>query len=330
MLCPIFLSGIRFQIISIGSMGFHLRYKGKITFFILFMFLSCAPKVRFQEFIIKKQRDIPSVYYIENVPFFKQNKYNCGPSALYSVLNFYGEKITIDEIISALRKENFYGSLNIDMFLFPRRFGLITEMVNNIESIRNYIRNRNPVILLVDNGYSIYRLPHYIVVIGFDEEDEIFVAHWGNEENKVISLADLERRWSRMGRWGFVTIKIPRHKLTAEQHNDLGVAYENAGKYEDAENEYKEALRIKADFCEPKFNLGNLYFKINNYSDSEKSFLSALEVCKDKGDIYNNLALLYLRLNRRKEASFFVEKALELSPDNPEYLDTKRIIDESN
>ncbi len=292
------------------------------------MFLSCTSGVRFQEFIVKKQEGTSSVYYIEKVPFFKQSKYNCGPSALASVLNFYGKKISMDDIISGLIKNTVRGSLNIDMFLFPRRFGLITEMVNgDIELIKNYIKYGGPVILLIDNGFSIYRIPHYIVVIGFDDADNIFVAHWGNEENKIISAEDLKRRWSRMGGWGFATIEIPWDKLTAEQHNDIGVAYENTGKYDDAEREYKEALRIKPDFCEPNFNLGNLYFKKNDYAESEKSFLKALEVCKNKGDIYNNLAFLYLRLNRREDATHFIEKALELSPDNPEYLDTKRMIE---
>lgn len=299
-------------------------------FLFLFTLLSCTPGPSFREFLLKKQEGISQVYYIENVPFFKQSKYNCGPSALASVLNFYGKKIIMDEIISALTKNTIRGSLNIDMLLFPRRFGLITEMVNgDIELIKNYIRNGTPVVLLIDNGFSIYRIPHYIVVIGFDDADNIFVAHWGNEENRIISAEDLKRRWSRMGGWGFATIEIPWDKLTAEQHNDIGVAYENAGKYEESENEYKEAVRIKSDFCEPNFNLGNLYFKKKDYSNSEKSFLRALDLCKDKGDIYNNLAFLYLQLNRRKEASHFIEKALELSPDNPEYLDTSRMIDES-
>ncbi len=297
---------------------------------VLFLF-SCTGGISFREFMAKRQEGNPSIYYIEGVPFFKQSKYHCGPSALASVLNYYEQKVSINEIIDALESETVRGSLNIEMLLFPRRFGLITEMINgDIESVKNNIRKRRPAILLIDNGFSIYRIPHYIVVTGYDYEENVFLAHWGDEENRVISGEDLERRWMRMGGWGFVTVKIPWNEMSAEEHNDIGVAYENAERYEDAEREYKEALRIKPGLCEPNFNLGNLYFKKNNYAESEKSFLKALEVCKNKGDIYNNLAYLYLKLNRRKEAAHFIERALELFPNNPEYLDTKKMIEEGN
>lgn len=257
-----------------------------------------------------------------------QEKYQCGPSALASVLNYYGINISPDKI-TALLSGKINGTLNLEMLLFPRRFGFITEMISeDLKIVKNYIAEGVPVILLVDNGFSIYRIPHYVVVIGYDEENMTFVAHWGDEPNRTISEEELLRRWNRMGSWGFVVLHIPEDKMTAEQLTDSGVAMEMAGDLESAERRYRRAVELNPEICAPEFNLGNIYYKKGDYKNSLEWFKKALNTCEKKGDVYNNIAVVLMAIGEIDEAKEYVNKALMLEPANAEYLDTKRRIEE--
>ena len=46
---------------------------------------------------------------------------------------------------------------------------------------------------------------------------------------------------------------MPRHTI------NLGIAYGNLGRYQDAIEAYKQAIRIKPDYAEAHYNLGIAY-----------------------------------------------------------------------
>lgn len=306
---------------------------GKLASLIAFLsinFISCVHTIDFDYFLRVKEGEGLHSHYIKNVPFYKQRSHYCGPSALASVLNYYGIGITPEKIGEDLRTKSLAGSLNLDMLLYPRRFGLLTRMLKgDIDELQEYIKNDIPVILLVDDGFSIYSIFHYVVLIGFNSKARLFVAHWGVEPNRVVTYEKLYSQWKKAGSWGFAVRLLPWEDMTAEEHNDLGVAYENSGKLKEAEKEYLESHRLNNNFCEPVFNLGNIYFKMSSYDKAEEWFLRALKICVSKGDVYNNLAYLYLKLGRIDEAKEFIMRALEISPEDPIYTRTLREINEA-
>ncbi len=112
--------------------------------------------------------------------------------------------------------------------------------------------------------------------------------------------------------------------LAAEEHNDLGVSYEQRGEYNLAEREYKEALRIKKDFFEAQFNLGNVYLKTGRENEAEEAYRRAIALDSARPDPYNNLASLYLRAERNiDEAQKLSERAVCLARQRHYlYLDT--------
>lgn len=109
--------------------------------------------------------------------------------------------------------------------------------------------------------------------------------------------------------------------LSAEEHNDLGVAYEQKGLYDLAEKEYQKACQKRDGWAVPYFNLGNLHFKRGDDRKAEDAFRKALAMDGNNPDTLNNLAyLLYMRGNYG-EARVLVEKALGIAR-KKEYLDT--------
>ncbi|HEC99114.1 MAG TPA: tetratricopeptide repeat protein [Proteobacteria bacterium] len=112
--------------------------------------------------------------------------------------------------------------------------------------------------------------------------------------------------------------------LTAEEHNDLGVSYENKGEYALAEREYREALKKKKDFFNAQFNLGNVYFKMGRVDEAKDAYKKAIALDPAQPDPYNNLACFYLQNGRNlDEVQKLAEKAVSLSgPRRYRYLDT--------
>lgn len=105
----------------------------------------------------------------------------------------------------------------------------------------------------------------------------------------------------------FPKIVFMRDPLTAEEHNNLGVAYEKEGKYELALREYKRALDKDNSLTTPLVNIGNVYLKQGKYGDAEKYYLKAIGKDEKSIEAANNLASLYIYI--QLEESY--EKGLE-------------------
>jgi len=83
--------------------------------------------------------------------------------------------------------------------------------------------------------------------------------------------------------------------LTAQEHNNLGVAYEKEGKYKLALKEYKKAAEGDENLVTPLVNMGNVYFKQEKFKKAEKYYLKALERDSRNIEAANNLGNVYLQ-----------------------------------
>ena len=141
-------------------------------------------------------------HYISNVPFFTQSKYQCGPAALASVLNYYGCRVTPDEIAEAIYRKRLKGTLSIDLTLFARRMGFNARAFKgSISDLKGHISKDRPLIVFQDLGYSLLPIRHFSAVVGYDDVKGILVLHSGKRKNKVISYEKFLRSWAEMDYW---------------------------------------------------------------------------------------------------------------------------------
>ena len=125
-----------------------------------------------------------------------------------------------------------------------------------------------------------------------------------------------------------INLLLMRDALTAEEHNDLGVAYEMEGKYDLAVREYRTALKKNNKLIVPLVNIGNVFLKQNNYFEAEKYYKKAL-----MGDPYNleaanNLASLYLIVGKQyQKALTTLATAVSMNKGFPAYaMDTMGVL----
>ena len=113
--------------------------------------------------------------------------------------------------------------------------------------------------------------------------------------------------------------------LTAEQHNDLGVAYEEKGDYALAGKEYEKAIKKNRDWVIPYLNLGHLYYRQDKLDQAERALREGLRAKGDHPDLLNNLAWVLMEKGQLKEAKTLIDKAISIE-DKEEYRDTRREI----
>ena len=124
-------------------------------------------------------------------------------------------------------------------------------------------------------------------------------------------------------------IMVLSDPLSAEEHLQLGIAYEQKGEFDNAIREY-EAAEKKTPRA--YYYLGNAYFQKRDFDKAESYYKKAINKEASNADAYNNLAwLYYVQGKHLVEAEGLVLKAMDLNPAKKDtYKDTLERIRELN
>jgi len=148
--------------------------------------------------------------------------------------------------------------------------------------------------------------------------------------------------------WKDCARKAPHKERT---HHNLGYAYYEDGRLEEAQKEFEEALALNPGYTlslynlglvfyqkgmtkeairwyekalkqdrphpETYYNLGLAYYQEGLYLDSVNAFRTFLKVKPDYENAYNNLGLAYQRLKQWDHAKDSFEEELRRNPENP-------------
>jgi ABC-type bacteriocin/lantibiotic exporter with double-glycine peptidase domain len=140
---------------------------------------------------------------IENVPFFPQEDFQCGPASLAMVLNYRGVHVAPDDIAKEIFSESAGGTLTIDMVLYAQKRGLSAfQYKGSMEELKESIASGYPVIVLVDYGYSFYKRNHYMVVKGYNKNGVI--VNSGRNKDKFIAEQKFLKIWEKTNFWTLI------------------------------------------------------------------------------------------------------------------------------
>ncbi len=137
---------------------------------------------------------------VANVPFHPQEDYQCGPSALATVLNHAGDKVSPETIAKAIFRENIRGTVSLDMGIYPRDRGFNSRFgKGDATSLVAAIDAGQPAVVMVNQGFSMARKLHYMVVTGY--MPDFVVVNSGRERNKRIPWTEFLPQWKETGYW---------------------------------------------------------------------------------------------------------------------------------
>jgi tetratricopeptide (TPR) repeat protein len=82
-----------------------------------------------------------------------------------------------------------------------------------------------------------------------------------------------------------------RPAMDAEAYNKQGDDFFDAGKYDQAAESYKQAIKLRDDFAEAYLNLGETYFNLGRYDDAITADNKAISLNLKSADAYRALGL---------------------------------------
>ena len=184
-------------------MGFSLmcRFRGVFRSTLLlvpvFLFVGCSQRLPLDKTLAASNE----AKIIENVPFVKQKDRFCGPATMASVMRFYGQNISQEEVAKEVYTPKLGGALISDMQYFAREMGYEAETKNgDLNAIISVINEGVPPILIVDLGKWVVSVPHYYVVYGYNKSRSTFLLHTGFKSDQEMSFSELDKEWGKMNR----------------------------------------------------------------------------------------------------------------------------------
>jgi tetratricopeptide (TPR) repeat protein len=108
---------------------------------------------------------------------------------------------------------------------------------------------------------------------------------------------------------------LPKAPNAPSLHHNLGVAYCELDRYQDAIDEYKQAVRIKPDYAEVYDNLGDVYGKLGRQQEAIESYKQAIRIKPNLAGTHYNLGNAYNSIGRYQDAVESYKQAIRIKPD---------------
>ena len=263
-----------------------------------------------------------SATVIPNVPMQKWDIKSCGAGSLSSVLQHYGDPVTMDEWQEKLPKTR-GGVMSIDLVLAARERGFDANLVTGDRTlVEAELRDGRPVILMLQviqyPGKSLDFF-HYVVVDGYDPMKNLFRIQFGDGKARWAPMSRLEPAWVKTKH---ATILIrPGDPLAPALR--AAVRLEEEGKHALAAHAYREILAKNPNATLAWTNLGNTENRLGRRAAAEEAFRKAIESDPESADALNNLAWMLYEDKRMDEALPLARKAVLIkAPDAWMRMDT--------
>ena len=118
--------------------------------------------------------------------------------------------MTADEITRELYIPSLRGTLNLDLEFYARRRGFqARSFEGTLTRVKDELRRGRPLIVFQDLGAALggmapggaWSIPHFAVLLGYDDRARTVVQHSGTTAYHLLSYAQFERTWAARRGW---------------------------------------------------------------------------------------------------------------------------------
>lgn len=253
---------------------------------------------------------------LAHVPFFPQEKYQCGPAALAMMLVNADVKITPEELVSQVYVPGKQGSYQLELVTAARRNSrLAWEIDPGLETLLEEIDSGRPVLVLQNLGIKVLPKWHFAVVTGYDLDSGDIILNSGTREHYTVSMKVFERTWARSDYWGLVIPAPGELPVTATPDRLFAsladMEHSNASD-EVLEQYYQQALTQWSEHTELMLAYGNLLYRQGDLAAAESLFNDVIRVDDTFAPGFNNLAWLLYEQGRLRDAQLVADRAVAL------------------
>tara|TARA_R110001599_G_scaffold57631_12_gene158720 strand:- start:23678 stop:24604 length:927 start_codon:yes stop_codon:yes gene_type:complete len=237
--------------------------------------------------------DVAATRQLQQVPFYSQDAYQCGPAALAMVLNHRGKQATPEALKDRVYIPERKGTLQVELVAAAReRDLLVYPLAGKLEDLITEIDAGNPVLVMQNLAFDWLPQWHYAVVIGYDLNKREMIVHSGLNEAQREPFKVFMRTWQRADRWALVMMPPGQLPATAEPLHYLLAAsdLEQTGRLDSAATAYQTAMQRWPDQATARFGLGNVAWAQGRKQEAVEHFRVLVTDFPELEAGWNNLA----------------------------------------
>lgn len=231
---------------------------------------------------------------LDDAPFYPQERYQCGPAALTTVLVQSGVPASLDDIVDKVYLPGRQGSLQVELLAATRTEGRLPYVIDgSLAAIWRELEAGRPVLVLQNLGVAAIPRWHYAVVVGIDAERGEVVLRSGTDRRRVTASGTFLHTWRRGGYWGMVAL-VPGELPAAPDRSryfEAVAALEQAGRGAEAAAAWQAALGHWPGDSVALFGLANARLVLGDFAAAEAAYRRLLEREPAMVVARNNLAL---------------------------------------
>lgn len=250
---------------------------------------------------------------VADTPFYPQERFQCGPAALLTVLEYSGADASLDDLVEAVYVPGREGSFQQELLAATRAAGRIPYLVDgNLDAIASQLDSGRPVLVLQNLGVSWLPRWHYAVVYRADPVNDSVSLRSGTDRERRTRAGTFMQTWDRADNWGFVVLEPG--ELPADPDRDryfrAVAGLEETGHATEALVAWLAAVDQWPDSPIPMFGAGNAELALENYASAERRYRQLLARWPTQTIARNNLAIALARQGRTEAAVAVIEDAL--------------------
>ncbi|MCJ7557273.1 MAG: PA2778 family cysteine peptidase [Gammaproteobacteria bacterium] len=265
------------------------------------------------------------VVELVDTPFFPQERYQCGPAALMTVLTDSGTQTSLDALVDQVYLPGRQGSLQAELVAATRAAGRIPyQLDGSIGAIRTELEAGRPVLVLQNLGVSWYERWHYAVVVGVNPEKSQVVLRSGTESRHITDAQTFMRTWRRSDSWALIVLRPGELPTNPDQHRYYQAlsALEETGHFGEARGGWQAALERWPGDTVALFGMANTELALDNSPAAESLYRQLLTQDPSSPAVRNNLAHALAQQGKKTEAMEQIGLALDgISDDEPMRLE---------
>lgn len=257
-------------------------------------------------------------YLLEQVPFYPQERFQCGPAALATVLNSQGLTTEPDILKELVYLPGRQGSMQVEMVAAARSHDMVVYPLEpDIEAILEEVAAGHPVLVMQNLRFNWWPQWHFAVIVGYDIPDETLILNTDTRKHYRVPYKAFDATWARAQRWARVILPPDTLPATANMLPYLRSAHdlETTGHTRAARQAYGTAQSRWPDHPAPAMALGNLAFARNAPQTATEHFLGVVEQFPDFADGWNNLGFALAANACPENARAAMSCAAGLAPD---------------
>jgi tetratricopeptide (TPR) repeat protein len=300
------------------------------TLVLALLLCGCATPPQTRQLLLTPGDDnLPARIELAQTPFFPQQRYQCGPAALATVLAAHDLEVAPDELVERVYIPALQGSLREEIAAAAREYGMLAYPLRpSLADLLKETAHGNPVLVFQNLGLPLLPKWHFAVVVGYDLASRDILLRSGTTRRWRTSLGSFERTWARGDYWALLILPAGEIPASAEPASYLKAArdLEVSGQAEAAGSAYRAATERWPGLPASWLSWGNSLYAGGQFRQSETAFRKATVLAPADPRAWNNLAYALLEIACVTEAQQAAACAVALAPDEPGYLETREEI----